>query len=139
MVFRILLALLLAAPAAAAPPPIEAIGPWSLICHRADNLGGRAFERCAASAILGSAGVSVERDARGLVGFLTTGSCKTSAKGVFRLEARALAVGPKRAVKFAKAVNTALRQCGQPEQPFDAGIAERLLKATDGLSAEWVG
>lgn len=142
LAFVILLGLTNAAPMPAQtvqPAPNAAAGateiaPWSLTCYRAGQLAGRAFEKCRAQA---APGVELERDAQGLVGLVT--SCKTQAKGVFRLSPRVLAGLPGRAARFDKAVAEALRRCGLPPLAATAGATEALLRASDGLSADWVG
>lgn len=121
------------------PAAAEAIGPWSLLCRRAGNLGGRAFESCEASATLGPAELTFSRDSRGIIGLVSVHSCKTVAKGTFRIDSRSLQPTPKRAPKFAKAVNAAMRLCGLPEAVFDDAQTEQLLQRSDGLSSEWVG
>jgi hypothetical protein len=135
-----LLLLLLPVPAPAQDESdIEQIGPWRVMCYRGDKLYGHAFESCRAAATFNEVGVFVDRNSKGVIGYLGGKRCPGESN-VFRISAKDLVPTKKnRAANFAKVIDKTFKQCGQPPSGADVGSIALMLQRSDGLSAEWVG
>jgi hypothetical protein len=121
------------------PGDIEQIGPWRIICFRGDKLYGHAFESCRAHASFNEVGVFVERNSKGIIGYLGGKRCPNESN-VFRISPKDLEPTRKnRAANFAKVIDKTFKQCGQPPSGADLGSIALMLQRSDGLSAEWVG
>jgi hypothetical protein len=134
--------LLLLAPAvlpAQQPGDIEQIGPWRVMCYRGEKLYGHAFESCRAHATFNDVGVYIDRNAKGIIGYLGGKRCPNNSN-VFRVSPKNLEPTRKnRAADLAKVIDKAFKTCGQPPSGADLAPIALMLRSSDGLSAEWVG
>jgi hypothetical protein len=120
------------------PGDIEQIGPWRLICYRGDKLYGHAFESCRAYAIFNEVGVYLDRNSKGIIGYLGGKHCPNQSN-VFRINPGDIAPGKKsRAANTAKVIDKAFKTCGQPPPAPDLAPIALVLQRSDGLSADWV-
>jgi hypothetical protein len=138
---RCLIALLLLLPATAPAQEandIEQIGPWRLMCFRGDKLYGHAFESCRAFATINAVDIYIDRNSKGIIGYLG-GRCPKSSN-VFRMSAASMApTKKKRVAAFSKTIDQAFKSCGQPPAAADPAPIAIMLQRSDGLSPEWVG
>lgn len=134
-------ALMLAAPAlpaaAQSADDIEQVGPWRLICYRGATLYGHAFESCRAQATIADIGIFMDRNSKGILGYLGGKRCP-GASAVFRFDAKALAKPAKRTANLVKTINKTVQRCGQPPLAIDPASLEAVLAKSDGLSPDWV-
>jgi len=117
---------------------IEQIGPWRVMCYRGDKLYGHAFESCRAYANFNEVGVYVDRNSKGIIGYLGGARCPNQSN-VFRISPAEL--DPRkhnRAANVGKIIDKAFKTCGQPPSAAEPAFIALMLQRTDGLSAEWV-
>lgn len=142
VLLRCLAALMLLVPGVAPAQDsrdIDQIGPWRVMCYQGDKLYGHAFESCRAHATFNDVGVYIDRNSKGIIGYLGGKRCPNNSN-VFRVAPKDLAPTRKnRAAKLAKVIDKAFAGCGQPPAGMDLGSLALMLQRSDGLSAEWVG
>lgn len=134
------LPLLLLAPALPAQEAsdIERVGPWRMICYRGDKLYGHAFESCRAHAEFNGVGVYIDRNSKGIIGYLGGKRCPNQSN-VFRVSPGALDPSKKkRAANLVGTIDKAFKSCGQPPAGIEPAAVAMMLQRSDGLSAEWV-
>jgi hypothetical protein len=138
---RLALLLLLVLPAplpAQEAADIEQVGPWRMMCYRGDKLYGRAYESCRAHAVFNEVGVYIDRNSKGIIGYLGGKRCPGETN-VFRVSAGALDPSKKkRASNLVASIDKAFRACGQPPSGIDPSAVAMMLQRSDGLSADWV-
>lgn len=121
------------------PGDIEQIGPWRVMCYRGEKLYGHAFESCRAHATFNDVGVYLDRNAKGIIGYLGGKRCPNNSN-VFRVAPKDLAPTKKnRAAHLAKAIDKAFKTCGQAPSGAELTLIALVLQRSDGLSADWVG
>ena len=128
-----------------APPPlaaqeasdIEQIGPWRMMCYRGEKLYGHAYESCRAHAVFNEVGVYIDRNSKGIIGYLGGKRCPGESN-VFRVSAGALAPTKKnRAASLVSTIDKAFKTCGQPPSAIEPAAVAMMLQRSDGLSADW--
>lgn len=118
---------------------IEQIGPWRVMCYRGDKLYGHAFESCRAHATFNEVGVFIDRNSKGIIGYLGGKRCPGESN-VFRIAPKPLDPTKKnRAANLIKIIDKAFKACGQPPSGADLGTIALMLQRSDRLSADWVG
>jgi hypothetical protein len=136
----LLLLLPLSAPAPLAAQEasdIEQIGPWRMMCYRGEKLYGHAFESCRAHAVFNEVGVYIDRNSKGIIGYLGGKRCPGESN-VFRVSPGALDPSKKkRAANLVATIDKAFKNCGQPPSAIEPAAVAMMLQRSDGLSAEW--
>jgi hypothetical protein len=116
---------------------IEQVGPWRMMCYRGDKLYGHAYESCRAHAVFNEVGVYVDRNSKGLFGYLGGKRCPSEIN-TFRMSAGDLAPKKKnRAAALVSAIERAFVDCKQPPPGIDPSAVVLMLQRSDGLSGEW--
>ena len=141
---RLAVLLLLLPLSAPAPLPaqtaadIEQIGPWRMMCYRGDKLFGHAYESCRAHAVFNDVGVYIDRNSKGIIGYLGGKRCPGESN-VFRISAGALDPSKKkRAANLVSSIDKAFKSCGQPPSGIEPAAVAMMLQRSDGLSPDWV-